>query len=99
VSAHSRTPNIAAVVAPSQPETHWWSWLQHIAGAVNEIIGWINRQTNSGQFAELPNSPQIGTTAVITDSNTTTWGASVAGGGGNTVLAWWSGSAWKVIGI
>lgn len=99
MSAHSRTPNIPATVAPSQPQEHWWSWLQHIAGALNEVIGWVNRQTASGTFAELPSAPTQGTTMVITDSNIATWGATVAGGGSNKVLAWFDGVQWRVLGI
>jgi len=99
VSAHSKTPNISVAVAPSQPQTHWWSWLQRIAEAVTQITDWINRQTMTGTFAELPLSPTQGVTMVVTDSTTNTWGAVVAGGGTFTVLAWWTGSAWRVIGI
>lgn len=36
--------------------------------------------------------------AVVTDSNTATWGASIAGGGSNKVLAFYNGTAWKVAG-
>jgi len=34
--------------------------------------------------------------AVITDSNTVTWGAAAAGGGANKVMVWWNGSAWDI---
>jgi hypothetical protein len=98
MSAHSRTPNISVSVAPSQPQQHWWSWLQRIAEGLNEVVAWINRQTSSGTFADLPQAPTVGATMVVTDSNIATWGGVVAGGGANTVLAWWNGTAWKVIG-
>ncbi len=48
--------------------------------------------------ASLPTTSKQGDLAIVTDSNTNTWGATVAGGGTDTVLAWWSGTAWTVIG-
>lgn len=51
-------------------------------------------------FVNLPPSASAAgrQLAVITDSNTNTWGANVAGGGSFTVLAWWNGTNWTVIG-
>jgi len=54
---------------------------------------------NPVPFAGLPSDPTIGTRRIITDSNTTTWGATVAAGGSDTVLAWFNGTNWTVIGI
>jgi hypothetical protein len=48
-------------------------------------------------FASLP-TPISGMTAVISNSSTATWGATIAGGGATTVLAWYNGSNWTVIG-
>lgn len=39
-----------------------------------------------------------GAIGCITDSNTTTWGATISGGGSNSVLAWYNGTNWTVIG-
>lgn len=51
-------------------------------------------------FASIPSVlEKLGQTVVITDSSTTTWGAAIAGSGANTVLAWYNGSNWTVIGI
>jgi hypothetical protein len=50
-------------------------------------------------FSNLPAAPITGTTAVITDSTTNTWGANITvGGGSDTVLAWFNGSHWTVLG-
>lgn len=48
-------------------------------------------------FADLP-TPSLGMMAVVSDSNTVTWGATIAGGGANAVLAWYNGTNWTVIG-
>jgi hypothetical protein len=49
-------------------------------------------------FSELPSSPTRGETATITDSNTNTWGAAIAGRGAYTVMSWFNGEHWTVIG-
>lgn len=49
-------------------------------------------------FANLPASPAAGLFAVVTDSNTNTWGATIAGGGANVVLAFYNGTNWTVAG-
>lgn len=54
-------------------------------------------QPQSYAFASLPTAG-TGTLAVVTDSNTATWGDTVAGGGANVVLAWFNGSEWTVVG-
>jgi len=43
--------------------------------------------------------PQPGSLAYVTDSTVAAWGAVVAGGGANPVLAWYNGTAWKVVGV
>lgn len=49
-------------------------------------------------FATLPRTPTIGQLAIVSDSSTAAWGAVIAGGGANQVLAFWNGTAWKVLG-
>lgn len=48
-------------------------------------------------FASLPTAA-VTMLAVVTDSNTTIWGATIAGGGANTVLAFYNGANWTVAG-
>lgn len=48
-------------------------------------------------FADLPVGV-LGMRAIITDSNTVVWGAVIAGLGADTVLAWFNGTDWTVIG-
>ncbi len=52
----------------------------------------------SSVFDQLPTVPAVGMVRVVTDSNTTTWGATIAGGGTDPVLAWYNGTDWTVIG-
>lgn len=50
-------------------------------------------------FSTIPSGlATVGRLVVVTDSNTTTWGATIAGSGANTVLAWYNGSNWTVVG-
>lgn len=52
-----------------------------------------------GTYATAPMAPTTGQRRVFTDSPVAGWGDVVsAGGGSNTVLAWWNGAAWTVIG-
>ena len=48
-------------------------------------------------FASLPTAG-TGTLAVVTDSNTATWGATIAAGGANVVLGFYNGTNWTVVG-
>lgn len=63
----------------------------------NALFG-TNSLTTQTTFSGLPSSPSRGQTATVTDSATNTWGATIAGGGTNTVLAWWNGQHWTVVG-
>lgn len=54
-------------------------------------------ETAASTFASL-SSATTGDIAHVSDSNTNTLGATVAAGGALHVLAWYNGSAWKVIG-
>jgi hypothetical protein len=47
-------------------------------------------------FDEVPDAA-LGQLATISDSTTNTPGAVVAGGGAFSVLAWYNGTAWKVV--
>lgn len=49
-------------------------------------------------YAARPSSPTNRQLAVFTDSTVNAWGAAVAGGGAFTVLAWYNGASWTVIG-
>ncbi len=49
-------------------------------------------------FADLPASPAAGMLSHISDSDTVTWGATISGGGANTVLAFYNGTVWTVMG-
>lgn len=54
---------------------------------------------NADTFANRPGTPVTGMVITVTDSTVNTFGATVAGGGGNTVLAWYNGTNWTVIGV
>ena len=49
--------------------------------------------------ANLPATGPTGAVATVTDSTTQVWGAPVAGGGAFTVLVWFNGTAWTVLGM
>lgn len=49
-------------------------------------------------FANLPAAPAEGMIASVTDSNTVIWGDVIAGGGTDSVLAWYDGTNWIVVG-
>ncbi len=49
-------------------------------------------------FSELPSSPTTGLIVSISDSNTETWGATVSDGGSYSILAWYNGTNWTVLG-
>lgn len=49
-------------------------------------------------FANLPATPTAGTIMCVSDSTVNTWGSVIAGGGTFTVLGFYNGTAWRVIG-
>ena len=49
-------------------------------------------------FVSLPPEPTAGMIACISDSGVAGWGGVVTPGGFHTVLAWYNGTNWKVIG-
>lgn len=54
---------------------------------------------NADTYANRPGTPVKGMVICVTDSTVNTFGATVAGGGSNSVLAWFNGTNWTVIGI
>ena len=54
---------------------------------------------NADTYANRPGSAVKGMVICVNDSTVNTFGATLAGGGGNSVLAWFNGSNWTVIGI
>ena len=49
-------------------------------------------------FANLPSPPVSGMIACVNDSTVNTWGAIIVGGGTETVVAFYNGVHWTVIG-
>jgi len=49
-------------------------------------------------FAALPAAPTLGMIRVVTDATETTVGAAANGGGSAKVMAWYNGTAWRIIG-
>lgn len=49
-------------------------------------------------FEKLPEAPKVGTIACVMDSGVAGWGQVVTPGGFHTVLVWYNGTGWKVIG-
>jgi hypothetical protein len=77
------------VVDPNgQMDRNWRLYLTQLQASGGTVI----------PFRSLPTNPQVGALATISDSTTAAWGGAVVGGGGNTVLAWWNGVNWSVIG-
>ena len=49
-------------------------------------------------FANLPSPAALGMIRVVTDGTETTVGAAANGGGSAKVLAWYNGTAWRIMG-
>ncbi len=75
------------------------AWNSNTA-ALSSLIGTLGKVVSiaSYTFANLPASPGIGQLAVCTNANANTWGTAITGAGADTVLTWWNGAAWTVIG-
>lgn len=70
-----------------------------IFGPGTDAPGIGNIALGTGQtFASLPASPTKGMIAVVTNSSVATWGATATGGGALSVLTWYNGTNWTVIG-
>ena len=65
----------------------------------DRLVLLVNGPAESYTFATLPVQTAPGKVYVVTDSTVAAWGAVIAGGGANTVLAWWNGTAWTVVGV
>lgn len=67
-----------------------------------DVVGTVNisqvLKLASTNYASLPTGVR-GMLAHIYDSDTNTWGGVISGGGANTVLAFYNGSNWTVMGI
>lgn len=67
------------------------------AGGVSDNIPLALKNLVGQTYSTLPPNAQTGYMTYITDATATTQNSAVTGGGANTVLAWYNGSAWKVI--
>lgn len=74
----------------------------HVVQAVKQwfdaLVATVNGSLTPQTYATLVAPSQSGAMVVISDSTTQAWGAVIAGGGAFTVLGWWNGTAWTVIG-
>ena len=73
-----------------------------MAQAFNALADTITHSKGSAltptAFASLPVPAAAGMIMCINDSAVTGWGSVVTGGGFNSVIAWYNGADWKVIG-
>ena len=65
---------------------------EHIGATTGVILDAI-------PFASLPDPPEAGMLNTVNDSATNSMGAVVSGGGSFTVLAFFNGTNWTVVGI
>jgi hypothetical protein len=77
---------------------NWRLLAQSIGALAEHVDGAIGSQLVPVTFANLPPSPKTGMVACVNDSTVNTWGSVVAGGGTFTVLIWYNGAAWTVVG-
>jgi hypothetical protein len=66
-----------------------------------DVVGNVKATSVRGTavtYANRPGTPVTGMIVAISDSSTATWGATITGGGANSVLAWYNGTNWTVIG-
>jgi hypothetical protein len=77
------------------------TWPPNMSAGFSQKMGLSDSATpavGNSVFTALPSAPQAGMIACVTDSNTTAFGANIAGSGGSTVLGWYNGSHWTVVG-
>ena len=93
MSAHSPEAAVMIPVAAQENQTNWWSWLQHVALATNQIMQWCNQPRLVPMKVDtLPREPLDGMIAFVTDD---TAGGPVVGGGTNKRLVWYADGAWR----
>lgn len=73
---------------------------QSFSGSITDHVPVTANDAFGNTFARLPANPIVGYVRVVSDANVSVVGASVtSGGGGNSVLVWYSGAAWVIIGV
>lgn len=78
---------------------NWRLIAQSMGGLADHLRGMVGVQTKPLAFADLPPNPKSGMIACIRDSTAgPAWGSVAAGGGSTTVLVWYNGTNWMVIG-
>jgi hypothetical protein len=96
MSANSPPAAVTVSVAPSDVQSNWWSWLQSMAAAINQLAAWANRPQLAPLTVDtLPAGVLPGTLAFVTDSTTST-GVVGSGGGTTPVLCWFNGTDWII---
>ena len=76
----------------------WRLFAQAMNALAEHVIGAIGFQHTAVTVSNLPPSPQAGMVACVNDSTVNAWGSVVAGGGTLTVLVFYNGTAWTVVG-
>lgn len=76
---------------------NWRLIAQSMGALADHLSKMVGLQTRTVTFANLP-TPVTGMIACVSDSTVNTWGTVIAGGGTYTVLAFYNGTAWRVIG-
>ncbi len=95
MSAHSQASAVNVAVEQYASPNNWWSWLQHIALAANQLMAWTNQpRLVALTVATLPQEPLPGMIAYVTDSTVST--GTPVGGGTTRCLVWHNGTTWKV---
>lgn len=64
----------------------------------NPTIAETYAQLTPVAFASLPASPAFGMIAAVNDANHHSWGDSISGGSGDSVIVWYDGADWRVMG-
>ena len=77
---------------------NWRLVAQSMMALGDHLSNAIGFQHTPVTFANLTSPPATGMVACVSDSTVNTWGTVIAGGGSYTVLAFYNGVAWRVIG-
>lgn len=90
------TPSAQQIIDPRKgvPDTQMGLWMQTMTLGLGAL-----QVQGPGPLSSLSEPPdtRVGI-AVVTDSDTVVWGDPIAGSGADTVLAWWNGTDWSVVG-